>query len=128
MIRYTLLTTAILFLAAYAWRDWYKVLCALIVMMAFVEHPDMPKEMFGIPGMNPWNVLLLAVLASWLGMLPATVLFVYAGSLARVAAAETTLARKALHGVGLLATVVVAVWIARIARRALAGKLAPPAG
>jgi O-antigen ligase len=66
MIRYTLLTTAILFLAAYAWRDWYKVLCALIVMMAFVEHPDMPKEMFGIPGMNPWNVLLLAVLASWL--------------------------------------------------------------
>jgi O-antigen ligase len=31
-------------------------------MMAFVERPDMPKEMLGIPGLNPWNLLFINVL------------------------------------------------------------------
>ena len=65
MIRYTLLTILIAFLSVYAWRDWYKTLCALIVLMAFVEHPEMPKTLFGIPGLNPWNLVLLSVLMSW---------------------------------------------------------------
>ena len=46
-------------LAAYAWRDWFKALCGLILMMAVIEHPDMPKTLFGIQGLNPWNIVLL---------------------------------------------------------------------
>lgn len=64
-----------------------------------------------------------AVLASWIGMLPGTILYVYLGSIAQVATGETTTAQKILYGVGLLATLIVTVWITRIAKRALAGKL-----
>lgn len=64
-----------------------------------------------------------AVIASWIGMLPATILYVYLGSIARVATGETTTAQKVLYGVGLLATLVVTIWITRIAKRAISGKL-----
>lgn len=66
MLRVTALMIVVAFLAAYAWRDWFKALCAVIVMMAIVEHPDVPKEMFSISGLNPWNILLLSVSLSWL--------------------------------------------------------------
>ena len=62
------------------------------------------------------------VLASWIGMMPGTVMYVYIGSLARVGAAgeEKSAAELALYGVGLVATLAVTVFITRIARRALA--------
>lgn len=62
------------------------------------------------------------VLASWIGMMPGTVLYVYLGSLARagVADRQRTSGEWALYGVGLLATVAVTVIITRIARSALA--------
>jgi O-antigen ligase len=41
-------------------------LCGLVVLTALVEHPDMPKTMLGVQGLNPWNVLLLVVVAAWL--------------------------------------------------------------
>ena len=65
MIRYSLLTLFALGLALYAWRDWYKALCGLILLMAVVERPDMPKGMFGVPGLNPWNLLLLNTVLAW---------------------------------------------------------------
>ncbi len=64
-------------------------------------------------------------LASWLGMLPATVLYVYLGSVAKsladVAAGnvEGGIGRKVFFGIGLLATVAVTALVTRIARRAL---------
>lgn len=62
------------------------------------------------------------VLASWIGMMPGTVLYVYLGSLARagVADRQRTSGEWALYGVGLLATVAVTAIITRIARSALA--------
>ena len=66
MIRSTLLMGTVLFLAAYAWRDWYKSLCGLILLMAVIEHPDAPKTMFGVQGLNPWNLLLVVVLIAWM--------------------------------------------------------------
>lgn len=62
------------------------------------------------------------VLASWIGMMPGTVMYVYLGSLARAGAAgeKKSPAEWALYGVGLLATIAVTVVITRIARRALA--------
>jgi uncharacterized membrane protein YdjX (TVP38/TMEM64 family) len=65
--------------------------------------------------------------ASWVGMLPATVLYVYVGSFARAAGDRTrTPAEWALSAVGLVATIVVTVLITRAARRALNKHLAEP--
>ncbi len=60
------------------------------------------------------------MLASWIGMMPGTVMYVYLGSLARAAGEKKSPAEWALYGVGLGATIVVTVFITRIARRALA--------
>lgn len=62
------------------------------------------------------------VLASWIGMMPGTVMYVYLGSVARagVADRQRTPAEWTLYTVGLLATIAVAVMATRIARRALA--------
>lgn len=65
------------------------------------------------------------VWASWLGMLPGSLLYVYIGSLAGDLATlgaggrERTPAEWAIYGVGLLATVAVTVYVTRVARRAL---------
>lgn len=64
-----------------------------------------------------------AILASWLGMLPGTLLYVYLGSLARTAGSETTMTQKIFYVTGLLATVVATVWITRVAKRAVAAKV-----
>jgi uncharacterized membrane protein YdjX (TVP38/TMEM64 family) len=65
------------------------------------------------------------VLASWIGMLPATVMYVYLGStlktLADLAAGkiEGGVAQTVLFGIGLAATIVVTVFVTRLARNAL---------
>jgi len=66
MIRESLLFVYVLSLCAYAWRDWFKSLCGLILLMAVMEHPDMPKTILGIQGLNPWNLLFLSVGLAWL--------------------------------------------------------------
>lgn len=53
-------------LLAYAWKDWFKSLCGLIVLMAVIEHEDMPKSIMGIQGFNLWNVLFFGVFLAWL--------------------------------------------------------------
>ena len=68
-------------------------------------------------------------LASWVGMLPGTVMYVYLGSLAGSLAElgghgrGRTPAQWGLYAVGLLATVAVTVFVTRIARTALAKKV-----
>lgn len=66
------------------------------------------------------------VLASWIGMLPGTAMYVYLGSLAKAAAGERTptTGEWLLYGVGLIATVLVTVFATRIAKQALAKKVA----
>jgi len=59
------------------------------------------------------------VLASWIGTLPGTVLYVYIGSLAQAGARHTTAAEWVLRGVGLLATLAVTVVLTRVAKKAL---------
>ena len=64
------------------------------------------------------------ILASWIGMMPGTLLYVYLGSLAADLAVggdrhTRTPAEWALYGVGFLATVAVTIFVTRIARRAL---------
>ena len=65
------------------------------------------------------------MLASWIGMMPGTVMYVYLGSLAKAPTGEhpRTTGEWALYGVGLLATVVVTVFVTCIAKKALARKM-----
>ena len=65
------------------------------------------------------------VVASWIGMIPGTVMYVYLGSLVKVSAGQRqrTTGEWLLYGVGLLATIVVTVFVTRIAKRALAKKI-----
>jgi len=65
MIRIGAVSLIILVMSIYAYRDWYKSLCCLVTLMAVVEHPDLPRSLGGIPGMNLWNVLFLNVVAAW---------------------------------------------------------------
>ncbi len=64
-------------------------------------------------------------LASWMGMLPGTVMYVYIGSLAGdlatlgIGERSRTPAEWALYVVGLMATVVLTLYLTRIAQRAL---------
>ncbi len=52
-------------LSIHAWKDWFKSLCGLIVLMAVLEHPDMPRSLLGIPGMNLWNLLFGVIILAW---------------------------------------------------------------
>ncbi|MEK7841809.1 MAG: TVP38/TMEM64 family protein [Deltaproteobacteria bacterium] len=71
------------------------------------------------------------VLASWIGMLPGTVMYVYIGSLAGSLASlggaadgrQRSTGEWALYGMGLLATLIVTVYVTRIAKRALSQKI-----
>jgi len=65
-IRITALYIFVVGLSIYAWKDWFKSLCGLILMMAVIRHEDMPTNMFGIQGFNMWNVLFLVVSLAWL--------------------------------------------------------------
>jgi hypothetical protein len=61
-MRVLLLWLAVAGLSLYAWRDWYRSLCGLVVLTAVIEHPDMPRALLGIPGLNPWNLVFFSVL------------------------------------------------------------------
>jgi hypothetical protein len=65
MIRLSLLALYVSFFSILAFRKWFWSLCALILLMAVIEHPDMPKTILGIQGLNPWNLLLLSVFSGW---------------------------------------------------------------
>lgn len=64
-IRIAILTLLVIGLAVYAWKDWFKGVCGLVLLMAVLEHPDMPKNIMGIQGLNPWNLLMLDILLAW---------------------------------------------------------------
>jgi len=76
---------------------------------------------FGLTRVKLWHY----VLASWLGMIPGTVMYVYLGSLVNLGAGhrQRTTGEWILYGVGLLATITVTVFVTRLARKALAKKI-----
>jgi uncharacterized membrane protein YdjX (TVP38/TMEM64 family) len=66
------------------------------------------------------------VLASWIGMMPGTVMYVYLGSLAQVGAGQNTPLKWLIQGLGLVAAVLVTLYVTRIARKALAKRTGAP--
>ncbi len=81
---------------------------------------------FGLTKVRFWHY----VGASWIGMMPGTVLYVYLGSIAKAAtvSGERSPGEWALYGVGLVATIAVTVYVTRIAKKALANKADLPEG
>jgi uncharacterized membrane protein YdjX (TVP38/TMEM64 family) len=81
---------------------------------------------YGVSAVKPRDYIL----GSWIGMLPATVVYVYAGSAAADFAqvlsgkVETGTAGRVLLLAGLVATVIVTVFVTRLARRYLDQELA----
>jgi O-antigen ligase len=65
MIRLSVLALVVITLMVYAWRDWYRSLCGLIVLTSILNHPDVPRSMLGVSGLSPFNIMLLNNLAAW---------------------------------------------------------------
>lgn len=84
---------------------------------------------YGLTAVKFWPY----VLASWIGMLPGTVLYVYLGAVGKAglqAAAGEDAGRSPLEwvflGAGLVVTIIVTVWVTKIARNALEKTEAKP--
>ncbi|MDT8300319.1 MAG: hypothetical protein RQ760_02475, partial [Sedimentisphaerales bacterium] len=65
-IRVAILYLFTSFILFYAFKDWFVSLCGLIFLMSIIEYEDMPKNLLDIQGLNPWNVLFLAICLAWL--------------------------------------------------------------
>lgn len=66
MIRLTLFYMMIAFGLVYVWRNWFAVVCGLLLNTALLQHEDFPRSLFGITGVNPWNVLFACAVLAWL--------------------------------------------------------------
>jgi O-antigen ligase len=64
-IRVILCSLYVLAFSIYAYRNWFASLCAALLLMSVMEHPDMPKSIAGIQGLNLMNLLVLNVLIAW---------------------------------------------------------------
>ena len=101
---------------------WIVLLTRLSPLFPF----NLLNYAYGVTGVRARDYII----ASWIGMLPATVLYVYAGTVAAslteavAGDAEIGSARYVLLGVGLAATLAVTVLVTRLASRALDRELA----
>ncbi|HSS15385.1 MAG TPA: TVP38/TMEM64 family protein, partial [Candidatus Dormibacteraeota bacterium] len=84
---------------------------------------NLSNYFYGLTGVRFWPY----VLASWIGMMPGTLLYVYIGTAGKAAVAAAASGSAVKHGwqywtllsVGLAATVIVTIWVTKIARNAL---------
>ena len=84
---------------------------------------NLSNYFYGLTGVKFWPY----VLASWIGMMPGTLLYVYIGTAGKAAVSAAAGGEAMKHGwqywtflgVGLAATVIVTVWVTGVAREAL---------
>jgi uncharacterized membrane protein YdjX (TVP38/TMEM64 family) len=83
---------------------------------------NLSNYFYGLTSVRFWPYLL----ASWIGMLPGTLLYVYLGAAGKAGlngaagqASDHSPLEYTFFGIGLIATVIVTIWVARIARREL---------
>jgi uncharacterized membrane protein YdjX (TVP38/TMEM64 family) len=100
-------------------REGWKIV--FLLRLSPVVPYGLSNYVYGVTAIGFWPFLL----ASWIGMLPATVLYVSLGAAGRVAigaagARQRTPLEWTALAVGILATAAVTVWVARIAKKELA--------
>ena len=84
---------------------------------------NLSNYFYGLTAVKFWPY----VLASWIGMMPGTCLYVYIGTAGKAAASAAAGGEAMKHGwqywtfmsVGLVATIIVTIWVTKIARNAL---------
>jgi uncharacterized membrane protein YdjX (TVP38/TMEM64 family) len=84
---------------------------------------NLSNYFYGLTGVKFWPY----VLASWIGMVPGTFLYVYIGTAGKAAISATAGGEAVKHGwqywtflsIGLAATIIVTIWVTKIARDAL---------
>src|SRR6266849_1805013 len=84
---------------------------------------NLSNYFYGLTAVKFWPY----VLASWIGMMPGTFLYVYIGTAGKAAVAAAAGGQAVKHGwqywtfmsVGLAATIIVTIWVTKIARDAL---------
>jgi uncharacterized membrane protein YdjX (TVP38/TMEM64 family) len=84
---------------------------------------NLSNYFYGLTGVKFWPY----VLASWIGMMPGTFLYVYIGTAGKAAVSAAADGEAIKHGwqywtfmsIGLAATIVVIIWVTKIARNAL---------
>jgi uncharacterized membrane protein YdjX (TVP38/TMEM64 family) len=84
---------------------------------------NLSNYFYGLTGVKFWPY----VLASWIGIMPGTFLYVYIGSAGKTAVAAAVGSEAVKHGweywtflsIGLVATIIVTGWVTKIARDAL---------
>lgn len=65
MLRLTVLYLFVAGLMVTSVRRWYLALCGLLFLTVLMQNPNMPREIAGIQGLNPWNATLLVILVAW---------------------------------------------------------------
>ena len=103
-------------------RQGFKIV--LLTRLSPIFPFNLLNYAYGLTGVKFWSY----VLASWIGMLPGTLMYVYFGSLARNVAAVATGREKTtidyvFYGIGLVVTVAVVVLVTRVAGNALKSEL-----
>jgi uncharacterized membrane protein YdjX (TVP38/TMEM64 family) len=84
---------------------------------------NLSNYLYGLTGVKFWPY----VLASWIGMMPGTFLYVYIGTAGKAAVSAAAGGEAVQHGwqywafitVGLTGTIIVTIWVTKIARGAL---------
>lgn len=100
-------------------REGLKIV--LLIRLSPIFPFNLQNYAFGLTRVSFWKYAL----ASWVGMIPGTIMYVYLGtvarSLAQIAAGEVerTLAQRIFFWGGLVVTVVVVIFVTRVARRAV---------
>lgn len=64
-IRHLIVYVFVAVILVYAWRDWFKCLCGLILLTPFIGRHDFPVSIAGIQGLNVWNVLFADIFLAW---------------------------------------------------------------
>ncbi|MBM3298855.1 MAG: hypothetical protein FJY85_02740, partial [Deltaproteobacteria bacterium] len=64
-IRITIVSLFIATFVIYAWKDWFKSLCVLLLFTGIHMDRSIPTGMLGIQGLNHWNILFIGVLLGW---------------------------------------------------------------
>lgn len=49
----------------YAWRNWFVGVLGLMLLSVVMQRQDFPTHLVGIPGLNPFNMLLLSTVSAW---------------------------------------------------------------